>query len=54
MRITALEHLRVDVQTSEGQTETDVLLTGSTNGSMRYNLCLCVCFLFVVVLACFL
>lgn len=42
MRITALEHLRVDVQTSAGKTETDVLLTGSTNGSMRYNSCLCV------------
>ncbi|KAH1147343.1 hypothetical protein AAZX31_15G148300 [Glycine max] len=37
MRITALEHLRVDVQTSEGQTETDVLLTGSTNGSMSFS-----------------
>lgn len=33
--ISALEQLRVDVQTLEGQSETDVLLTGSINGSLR-------------------
>ncbi|CAJ1975960.1 unnamed protein product [Sphenostylis stenocarpa] len=33
----ALEHLRVDVQTLQGQTETDVLLIGSINGSMSFS-----------------
>jgi WD repeat-containing protein 21A len=32
----ALEQIHVDVQTPEGQTETDVLLTGGVNGSLRY------------------
>ncbi|KAK7412965.1 hypothetical protein VNO78_04761 [Psophocarpus tetragonolobus] len=32
--ISALEQFRVDVQTSEGQTETDLLLTGSIQGSI--------------------
>ncbi|XP_027362377.1 DDB1- and CUL4-associated factor 4 isoform X2 [Abrus precatorius] len=35
--ISALEHLRVDVQTLEGQSETDVLLTGSINGSLSFS-----------------
>ncbi|TKY72650.1 DDB1- and CUL4-associated factor 4 [Spatholobus suberectus] len=37
MGISALEHLRVDVQTPEGQSETDVLLTGSINGSLSFS-----------------
>lgn len=32
----ALEQIHIDVQTPEGQTETDVLLTGGANGSLRY------------------
>ncbi|XP_068480836.1 uncharacterized protein [Phaseolus vulgaris] len=35
--VCALEHLRVDVQTLQGQTETDVLLTGSINGSLSFS-----------------
>ncbi|KAK7303833.1 hypothetical protein RJT34_14750 [Clitoria ternatea] len=35
--ISALEHLHVDVQTPEGQCETDVLLTGSVNGSLSFS-----------------
>lgn len=33
----ALEHTQIDVQTLEGQTETDVLLAGSIDGSLRYK-----------------
>lgn len=33
--ISALKHLNVDVQTVEGRFRTDVLLTGSINGSLR-------------------
>lgn len=32
----ALERIHVDVQTLEGQTKTDVLLTGGINGSLRF------------------
>jgi WD repeat-containing protein 21A len=32
----ALEQIHIGVQTPEGQTETDVLLTGGVNGSLRY------------------
>ncbi|XP_041027393.1 DDB1- and CUL4-associated factor 4 [Juglans microcarpa x Juglans regia] len=32
----ALEQMHVDVQTPEGQTETDVLLTGGLNGSLSF------------------
>ena len=33
----ALEQIRIDVQTLEGQTEMDVLLAGGVHGSLRYN-----------------
>ncbi|EXB83247.1 DDB1- and CUL4-associated factor 4 [Morus notabilis] len=33
----ALERIHVDVQTQEGQTKTDVLLTGGINGSLRIS-----------------
>lgn len=33
----ALEQIHVDVQTPEGQTQTDVLLTGGRNRSLRYR-----------------
>ncbi|KAJ1407607.1 WD40/YVTN repeat-like-containing domain superfamily, partial [Sesbania bispinosa] len=36
-RICAMEHIKVDVQTAEGQCETDLLLTGSTNGSVSFS-----------------
>ncbi|XP_059437326.1 uncharacterized protein LOC132170380 isoform X1 [Corylus avellana] len=32
----ALEQIHIDVQTPEGQTETDVLLTGGANGSLSF------------------
>ncbi|XP_062162975.1 uncharacterized protein LOC133869896 [Alnus glutinosa] len=32
----ALEQIHIDVQTPEGQTETDVLLTGGVNGSLSF------------------
>ncbi|XP_061356559.1 uncharacterized protein LOC133300983 isoform X2 [Gastrolobium bilobum] len=35
--ITALEHIHVDVQTLEGRSETDVLLTGSTSRSLSFS-----------------
>lgn len=35
----ALERIHIDVQTQEGQTKTDVLLTGGINGSLRYIYC---------------
>ncbi|XP_029130126.1 DDB1- and CUL4-associated factor 4 isoform X2 [Cajanus cajan] len=35
--ISAMEHLRVDVQTRHGQSETDVLLTGNINGSLSFS-----------------
>ncbi|KOM27885.1 hypothetical protein LR48_Vigan468s004700, partial [Vigna angularis] len=37
MGVCALKHLRVDVQTLQGQIETDVLLTGSINGSLSFS-----------------
>ncbi|XP_014498760.1 uncharacterized protein LOC106759894 isoform X1 [Vigna radiata var. radiata] len=37
MGVCALKHLRVDLQTLQGQTETDVLLTGSINGSLSFS-----------------
>lgn len=45
----ALEQIRIDVQTLEGQTEMDVLLAGGVHGSLRYNgivvWCTCACVL---------
>lgn len=42
-----LEKIHVDVQTPEGLTETDALLMGGANGSLRYNetamWCNCAC-----------
>ncbi|GAV75061.1 hypothetical protein CFOL_v3_18540, partial [Cephalotus follicularis] len=32
----ALEQIHIDLQTPEGQTGTDILLTGSSNGSLRF------------------
>ncbi|XP_057429811.1 uncharacterized protein LOC130722938 [Lotus japonicus] len=34
--ISALEHMKVDVKTAEGRVETDVLLTGSINGTLSF------------------
>ncbi|KAL2340122.1 hypothetical protein Fmac_008062 [Flemingia macrophylla] len=35
--ISAMEHLRFDVQTPHGQTQTDILLTGNINGSLSFS-----------------
>lgn len=32
-----MERIRVDVQMPDGQTKSDILLTGGINGSLRYT-----------------